>query len=52
MAITVVASAGVKMFRERDTPLRFLSRVNSAVDRSIGSIYVPQFGALAEQSAL
>jgi hypothetical protein len=51
MAITVVGSAGVKMFRKRDTPLRFLTRVNSAVDRSIGSIYVPRFEALAEQSA-
>jgi hypothetical protein len=51
VAISVVASTGVKMFRKRDTPLRFLSRVNSSVDRSIGSIYVPQFGALAEQSA-
>lgn len=51
VAISVAVSAGMKMFRKRETPLRFLTRVNKAVDRSIGSIYVPQWRALAAQSA-
>lgn len=40
-------AAGIKMFRKRDTPLRFLSRVDTDVKRSVGSIYVPQWRALA-----
>jgi hypothetical protein len=50
LLISVAVSAGAKMFRKRDTPLRFLSRVNKVVDRSIGSIYVPQWSALAAQT--
>jgi hypothetical protein len=50
LLISVAVSAGVRMFRKRDTPLRFLSRVNKVVDRSIGSIYVPQWRALAAQT--
>jgi hypothetical protein len=50
LLISVAVSAGIKMFRKRDTPLRFLSRVNKVVDRSIGSIYVPQWRALAAQT--
>lgn len=50
LLISVTVSAGVKMFRKRDTPFRFLSRVNKVADRSIGSIYVPQWGALAAQA--
>ncbi len=51
LVISVAVSAGVKMFRKRDTPLRFLSRVDKVVNRSIGSIYVPQWSALAAQAA-
>jgi hypothetical protein len=49
LLISIAVSAGVKMFRRPDTPLRFLSRVNKVVDRSIGSIYVPQWRSLADQ---
>jgi hypothetical protein len=50
LAISIAVSAGVKMIRKRDTPLRFLTRVNKVVNRSIGSIYVPQWRALAAQA--
>ncbi len=52
VAVSLAVSAGFKMFRRRDTPLRFLSRVNHAANRSIGSIYVPRWTALAAQSAV
>lgn len=51
LAISVVVAAGVKMFRRPDTPLRFLSKVNSIAEKRIGSIYVPQWRAIAAQSA-
>ena len=51
LVVAIAVSAGTKMLRKHDTPLRFLSRVNKVVDRSIGSIYVPQWGALAAQAA-
>lgn len=51
LLLTVGVLAGVKMFRKRNTPLRFLSRVDKVVNRSIGSIYVPQWSALAGQAA-
>jgi hypothetical protein len=50
LLITVAVTTGVNMFRKRDSPLRFLSRVNKVVNRSIGSIYVPQWSALAAQT--
>lgn len=49
LLLTVGVVAGVKMFRKHDSPLRFLSRVDKVVNRSIGSIYVPQWSALVEQ---
>jgi hypothetical protein len=52
LLISVGVAAGIKMFRKHDTPLRFLSRVDKAVDRSIGSIYVPQWTKLGGQSAI
>ena len=52
LLISVGIATGVKMFRKRDTPLRFLSRVDKAVDRSVGSIYVPQWSKLAGQAAI
>jgi hypothetical protein len=52
LAISVAVAAGVKMFRREDTPLRFLTRVNKMVDRSIGSIYIPQWRGLIGQQAV
>ena len=49
LAIGIVVAAGIKMFRRPDTPLRFLTRVDKVVDRSIGSIYVPQWSTLGGQ---
>lgn len=51
LLITIGVAAGVKMFRKRDTPLRFLTRVNRVVNRSIGSIYVPQWSSLTGQAS-
>jgi hypothetical protein len=51
LLMAVGVAAGVRMFRKHDTPLRFLSRVDKVVNRSIGSIYVPQWSALAAQAA-
>ena len=51
LLISVAVSAGTQMFRKRDTPLRYLSKVDKVVNRSIGSIYVPMWSALAAQSA-
>lgn len=52
LLITIAVAAGVKMFRRPDTPLRFLSRIDDLAGKRIGSIYVPQWGALAAQAAL
>jgi hypothetical protein len=49
LLITAVVKAGVNMFSRRDTPLRFLTRVDKVVDKSIGSVYVPQWRALMAQ---
>jgi hypothetical protein len=50
LVLSIAVSAGVNMFRKRNTPLRFLTRVNKVVNRSIGSIYVPQWTKLAGQA--
>jgi hypothetical protein len=50
LILSVAVTAGVNMFRKRDTPLRFLTKVNKVVDRSIGSIYVPQWSKLVGQA--
>jgi hypothetical protein len=50
LLVAIGINAGIKMFRKRDSPLRFLSRVDNAVQGSIGSIYVPQWRALADQT--
>ena len=52
LLISVAVATGVKMFRRPNTPLRFLSRVDNLAGKRIGSIYVPQWGALAGQAAL
>ncbi len=49
LGISVAVSAGVKMFRTRDTPLRFLSRIDRVVNRSISTLYVPQWRGLFGQ---
>ncbi|MEK7994651.1 MAG: hypothetical protein AAB403_12675 [Planctomycetota bacterium] len=51
LLISIAVAAGVKMFRKPDTPLRFLSRINDLAGHRIGSIYVPQWRALAAQAA-
>jgi len=51
LLISYAVGVGLKMYRERDSPLRFLNRVNKAVDRSVGSIYVPQWKRLIGQVA-
>ena len=50
LALNIAVSTGVKMFRKRDTPLRFLTKVDNVVNRSIGSIYVPQWSKLVGQA--
>ena len=50
MIISVVAVVGVKMFRNKDAPLKFLNRIHKLADKRIGSIYVPDWGALSRQS--
>jgi hypothetical protein len=51
LLISIAVAAGIKMFRRPDTPLKFLSKVNDIAGKRIGSIYVPQWRALAAQSA-
>lgn len=50
LLISISVAAGIKMFRKPDTPLRFLTRVDTAVNRSVGSVYVPQWRKLAGQA--
>jgi hypothetical protein len=45
--LSIVVTAGARMFRKKDTPLRFLNRVDKIVDKRIGSLYVPQWRKLA-----
>jgi hypothetical protein len=52
LALTIVAGVGLKMWRRRDSPLRFLNRVDKAVSRSwkgrTTSLFLPQWSRLAE----
>jgi hypothetical protein len=51
LALTIVAGAGLKMWRRRNSPYRFLNRVDSAVSKSwktrAASLYLPQWSKLA-----
>jgi hypothetical protein len=49
LLISVAVTAGVHIYHKRDNTYRFLTRVEKAVDRSIGSLYVPQWRALVGQ---
>jgi hypothetical protein len=47
LGISIVAGAGIKMWRNRKSPLKYLSRVESAINRGVkvktGSLYLPQW---------
>jgi hypothetical protein len=48
LAISLLVVSGIRAYRQRrDHPLRFLNRIQKATDRSFGSLYVPQWTALA-----
>lgn len=47
LILSIVVSAGAKMLREKKSPFKFLSKIDRAVGRSIGSLYVPQWRELA-----
>jgi hypothetical protein len=51
LALTVIAGAGAKMWRRRNSPFRFLNRVDKAVSKSwkgrAASLYLPQWSKLA-----
>lgn len=47
--VSMVLVTGVKTYlKRRNHPLRFLNRIQTATDRSFGSLYVPQWSALAD----
>jgi hypothetical protein len=52
LGLTIIAGAGLKMWRRKDSPLKFLNRVDKVVSKSwkgsTGSLYVPQWSKLAE----
>jgi hypothetical protein len=50
LAISLVTVTGINLFKERHGPFRYLNRLNKTVNKSIGSIYVPQWGELARAS--
>ncbi|HWB85013.1 MAG TPA: hypothetical protein VG675_12785 [Bryobacteraceae bacterium] len=47
LSVALVTAGGIRMYKERHGPYRFLNHVQKAVDHSIGSIYVPQWSQLA-----
>jgi hypothetical protein len=47
LALAVLVKAGSVMVRKRDTPYSFLNRVESIIDKRIGTLYVPQWRELA-----
>jgi hypothetical protein len=48
LMISMVVVTGVNAYRQRrNHPLRYLNRIQNATDRSFGSLYVPQWTALA-----
>ena len=47
IALALVKRAGVAMQRGHNSPYAFLNRVEKLVDKRIGSLYVPQWRALA-----
>jgi hypothetical protein len=48
IAISLLVVSGIRAYHQRrEHPLRFLNRIQKATDRSFGSLYVPQWTALA-----
>lgn len=47
LAVSVVTAGGISMYKQRHGPFRYLNRLDRAVNKSIGSIYVPQWRELA-----
>jgi hypothetical protein len=47
LLITVAVAVGIRMYRRENTPFSFLNRIDKTVNHSIGSLYVPQWRALA-----
>lgn len=50
LGLTIIAGAGLKMWRRRESPFKFLNRVDNAVAKSwkgtTGSLYLPQWSKL------
>ena len=50
LGIAILAGAGVRMWRKRNSPLKYLSRLDSAITKGIktksGSLYLPQWSKL------
>ena len=50
VGISILAGAGIKMWRRRNSPLKYLSRIESSINKGIrtktGSLYLPQWSKL------
>jgi hypothetical protein len=50
LGISILAGAGIKMWRKRNSPLKYLSRIDSTITKGIktktGSLYLPQWSKL------
>jgi hypothetical protein len=50
LSIAILAGAGIKMWRKKNSPLKYLSRIDSAISKGIknktGSLYLPQWSKL------
>jgi hypothetical protein len=50
LSIAILAGAGIKMWRKQNSPLKYLSRIDSAITKGIktktGSLYLPQWSKL------
>lgn len=50
LSIAILAGAGVKMWRKKNSPLKYLSRIDSSITKGIknktGSLYLPQWSKL------
>ena len=50
LAISILTGAGIKMWRKRNSPLKYLSRIDSSITKGIktktGSLYLPQWSKL------
>lgn len=50
LGISILAGAGIKMWRKQNSPLKYLSRIDSSINKAIktktGSLYLPQWSKL------